>query len=229
MKTKTRYSSCIRLACSLVMIISSCASQKTSVAAGQKAGALPAGSTSFFVKSVMPDGEISSSVVHPSIQVLFSEPVVALSKLGEPMPECETVTITPKLDGVFRWYGTSLLSFDCADKLIPQKEYTVEINPAARSVGGTPLCGAVSFSFRTEELRITGIEPGFSAEKKPVPYFSAGDVPPEFAREIAVTFSNSVNHKVVSKSIRIASKKRARKRNSPSRAGKSTAGKSSSR
>lgn len=215
MKTKTRYSSCIRLACSLAMIISSCASQKTSVAAGQKAGALPAGSTSFFVKSVMPDGEISSSVVHPSIQVLFSEPVVALSKLGEPMPECENVTITPKLDGVFRWYGTSLLSFDCADKLIPQKEYTVEINPAARSVGGTPLCGAVSFSFRTEELRITGIEPGFSAEKNPVPYFSAGDVPPEFAREIAVTFSNSVNHKVVSKSIRIASKKKGAEKEFP--------------
>ena len=87
------------------------------------------GMTDFYVASVSPNEEVPSSVSFPSVQIQFSKPVVALAKLGEPITSSDVVTITPKLNGVFRWYGTSLLSFDTSDALIPQKEYIVTVNP----------------------------------------------------------------------------------------------------
>ncbi|MDE5776602.1 MAG: Ig-like domain-containing protein, partial [Treponemataceae bacterium] len=110
-------------------------------------------STPFYAVSVTPSGELSSSVRHPSIQIVFSEPVVALKKLGAPILKSEHVQITPKLEGVFRWYGTSVLSFDCADDLIPQKIYTVKINPQIVSVNGEKFSGQNEFNFFTEEIR----------------------------------------------------------------------------
>ena len=47
----------------------------------------------------------------------FSEPVVPLSKLGEPSDKSDIISIEPALNGVFRWYGTSLLSLNVLMKL----------------------------------------------------------------------------------------------------------------
>lgn len=155
--------------------------------------------TSFFVEFATPQGEFSSSALFPSVQVQFSEPVVALARLGEPSDKSPAVTIVPAVNGTFRWYGTSLLSFDCSDKLIPQKEYTIFVNPSLQSVHGTPISGQVAFSFRTEELRLLYVEPGYIARKEKNIVLNSDDLPPEYAREIAVGFSNEVNPSVISK------------------------------
>lgn len=128
-------------------------------------------STPFYAVSVTPYGELSSTVRHPSIQIVFSKPVVALKKLGVPILKSEHVQITPKLEGVFRWYGTSVLSFDCADDLIPQKIYTVKINPQIVSVNGDKFSGQNEFNFFTEEIRMQSVVPGYLEQNKEECFF----------------------------------------------------------
>ena len=153
--------------------------------------------TSFFVTSFAPDGEIPARVQFPSIQIQFSEPVIALQKLGEPLETYPGVTIVPPLKGVFRWYGTGLLSFDCEEKLIPQKLYTVHIDKNFTSIHGTRISGTREYVFHTEELRLTSIEPGYIARREKNISLNTDDIPPEYAQDIALTFSNTVNAAVV--------------------------------
>lgn len=164
-------------------------------------------STPFYAVSVTPSGELSSSVRHPSIQIAFSEPVVALKKLGEPILKSEHVQITPKLEGVFRWYGTSVLSFDCADDLIPQKIYTVKINPQIVSVNGDKFSGQNEFNFFTEEIRMQGVVPGYLEKKKKNIFFNPNDIPAEYSKNIAINFSNKVNAKIISSHIEVRDSK----------------------
>ena len=164
-------------------------------------------STSFYAVSVTPSGELSSKVRHPSIQVVFSEPVVALKKLGEPILKSEHVQITPKLEGVFRWYGTSVLSFDCAEDLIPQKIYTVKINPQIVSASGEKFSGQSEFVFFTEEIRMQSLVPGYLEQKKENVFFDSNDIPAEYAKNIAINFSNKVNAKTISAYIEVRDSK----------------------
>ncbi len=161
------------------------------------------GATDFFVASVSPNEEVPSSVSFPSIQIQFSKPVVPIKKLGEPITKCDDVTITPKLNGVFRWYGTSLLSFDCSDELIPQKEYTISINPDLKSADGTLISGQTFYTFHTEELRLVSVEPGYTARKEKKLYLNPNDIPTEYARDIALTFSNKVNVDTITRYISV--------------------------
>lgn len=163
--------------------------------------------TPFYAVSVTPEGELSSGVHHPSIQVVFSEPVVPLAKLGEPILKSEHVEITPKLEGVFRWYGTSVLSFDCADDLIPQKIYTVKINPEIVSASGDKFSGQNEFTFFTEEIRMRSVVPGYLEQKQEKIFFNSDDIPAEYAKNIAVNFSNKVNAKAISPYIEVRDSK----------------------
>ncbi|MBQ7159776.1 MAG: Ig-like domain-containing protein [Treponema sp.] len=161
---------------------------------------------SFYVESMTPQGELSSAVKFPSVQVVFSEPVVPLAKLGEPTDKSDVVTITPSVKGVFRWYGTSILSFDCADELIPQKKYTIQVNPKLTSLKGNSVSGQLTFSFQTEPLRLVYIEPGYRERTEKKIYVNSDDVLPEYARNIAVHFSAPVNPAVVSKYLHVRGK-----------------------
>ena len=57
-------------------------SKENSVSAAEDAA-------SFSVVSFAPDGVIPKNVKYPSIQVVFSEPIVPLEKLGEPIENCD--------------------------------------------------------------------------------------------------------------------------------------------
>ena len=148
------------------------------------------------ILSFSPQEELPTAVKYPSIQVQFSEPIVAIEKLGIPTDKSEIMTINPPLNGTFRWYGTSLLSFECSDSLIPQKEYTVTINKSLKSINGNKLSGKNVFKFYTEELKINSIIPGISGiEQNQI--FPYDEIPTEYANEIAIYFSNNVNPKVI--------------------------------
>lgn len=162
------------------------------------------GMTDFYVASVSPNEEVPSSVSFPSIQIQFSKPVVALAKLGEPITSSDVVTITPKLNGVFRWYGTSLLSFDTSDALIPQKEYFITVNPDLTSADGTKISGPVCYTFHTEEMTLSSIEPGYTVRKEKKISVNSNDIPPEYARDMAVNFKNKMNPQVVAGYITVA-------------------------
>ena len=184
----------------------------TSVSTGERTASKVNGGSSaqngqFYVQTVFPQGELSSEAVFPSIQIQFSEPVVALKKLGQPSNTSDAVTITPTVNGVFRWYGTSLLSFDCSDKLIPQKEYTIRINKNLTSINGNEISGQLEYTFRTQELALRSIQPGYTEQKQANRYLDAQDILPEYAKDIAVTFGNKVKGEVVSKYLSVVEEK----------------------
>ncbi len=156
----------------------------------------------FQVISVTPQGELSSSVRYPSIQVQFSEPVVPLQKLGEPSATSDIVSITPAIKGVFRWYGTSLLSFECSEQVIPQKEYTIKVSDKVTSVADRKITGELSYSFYPEELKIVSVVPGYGDVKEGV-FIDDDNVAPSAAKDILVTFNFPVVANVVSDYIKL--------------------------
>ena len=156
----------------------------------------------FCVINMTPQNELPSEVKYPAIQVQFSEPVVALKELGTPSNSSDVLSITPPLKGVYRWYGTSILSFESSDEAIPQKEYTVTVNKDLRSIKGTKITGELSYRFHTEELKLTRIQPGYG-EVKENHSVNTESVPPSVAKDIAVYFNAPVNAAVVKDSIRV--------------------------
>ncbi|MCR5762049.1 MAG: alpha-2-macroglobulin [Treponema sp.] len=156
----------------------------------------------FEVISVTPQGELSSSVRYPSIQIQFSEPVVPLQKLGEPSDTSDIVTITPAIKGVFRWYGTSLLSFESSERAVPQKEYSIQVSDKVTSVADRKISGNLSYSFYPEELKIVSVLPGYEDVKKGI-FIDEENVAPSAAKDILVTFNFPVVANVVSEYIKV--------------------------
>jgi hypothetical protein len=156
----------------------------------------------FEVISVTPQGELSSSVRYPSIQIQFSEPVVPLQKLGEPSATSEIVSITPAIKGVFRWYGTSLLSFESSEQVVPQKEYTIKVSDKVTSVADRKITGNLTYSFYPEELKIVSVVPGYSDMKEGI-FIDDKNVAPSAAKDILVTFNFPVVSDVVSQYLKL--------------------------
>ena len=188
----------------LVALLAGCHSSGSTKEEAKSSAASSSPSGRFEVVSVSPQEEIPASVRYPSIQIQFSEPVVALKKLGEPSDRSDFVSITPAVKGVFRWYGTSLLSFDCSEAIAPQKVYTVKVNPDAKSVNGNAITGELEYSFHPENLRITSITAGYG-EIKQGTYIDSDNVPMDAAKDILVNFNFPVNASVVAKGITVES------------------------
>src|SRR5574344_1690968 len=154
----------------------------------------------FTVLSFTPEGELPATVKFPSIQVQFSQPVVALTKLGKPSDKSDIVKIEPALKGTFRWFGTSLLGFECSESVIPQKEYTVTVSDKVTSAAGNKITGTLTYTFHSEELTLTSIVPGYDEVNKGN-YVDTDDLPVELARDIALYFNTTVNPKVIEKEV----------------------------
>ena len=148
---------------------------------------------SFSVEDWGPQGTIPSDVKRPSFYVLFSEPIVPLAALSEQSSVSPYMEIEPPLKGVFRWYGTSLLSFDATENCNPRQVYTIKLNPAMRSVSGKTLTGTTEFSTEAAPLEIEWSQPGYEWSIKNKEYVSVNDVPPEAAKELRVQFNYDIS------------------------------------
>ena len=143
----------------------------------------------FIVADYGPQGELPSEITNPSIYVIFSQPVVPLAQLGEPIREgAQLLKIEPPLSGVYRWYGSKLLSFEPDAEGLPQQRYTITVSDRIVSLGGKTLEGPRSFSFETERLSV--VEWNLSKEKW---WVWGGNVHPEDAKYIRLIFSHPVN------------------------------------
>ncbi|MEW5817903.1 MAG: MG2 domain-containing protein, partial [Spirochaetota bacterium] len=154
----------------------------------------------FTIVDFGPVEELPAEIRRPSIYVVFSQPVVPLSELGRLKNTSEIMSINPPLKGVFRWYGTKLLSFDADDDVLPQQRYTVTVNKNTRSLGGKPLTGEIGFSFHTEYLQVREFFPGSKDT-----FVDLEDVPLEAAKTITLVFSYPVNPDVIGDYIRVES------------------------
>jgi len=109
---------------------------------------------SFFIEEWGPQGEIVSGSDKPSFYVVFSKPVKPLSALEKPSSKSEYMTITPKIEGVFRWYGNQHLSFEASEAPDPSVEYTITVPKNVKSLEGDSLYGENEFKTTAEPIKI---------------------------------------------------------------------------
>ncbi len=154
----------------------------------------------FTINAFGPQDELPSEVRRPSIYAVFSQPVVPLAKLGEPLTEdAGFFNITPALKGVYRWYGSKLLSFEPDMDSLPQQSYTITVSDAIKSLGGKSLTGNRTFSFKTERLSVLEWSLGGGGY-----WVSTYSAPPDEARYILAVFSYAVDLGEIAKWLEIS-------------------------
>jgi uncharacterized protein YfaS (alpha-2-macroglobulin family) len=157
----------------------------------------------FIITDFGPRDELPQEIKKPSIYAVFSQPVVPLAKLGDPIRVKASskdgfFTIEPPLDGVYRWYGSKLLSFEPDAESLPQRRYTITVSDRIKSLGGKSLQGERSFSFETE--RLSALEWELGDGERWVREYNAH---PEDAKQIRIIFSYPVNLEEIAKWIEV--------------------------
>ncbi len=141
----------------------------------------PGGSQPFQIAETGPSGTVPHENLEGGVWVLFNKPVVPLARLSKPISASSVLSITPRVEGTFRWYGSRLLSFEPKGQLAPATEYRVSVNKSLRSLEGEAITGDTAFTFRTEPLGIVAMSP------------QGHDVIPEASKEIVITFNFPVD------------------------------------
>lgn len=136
-----------------------------------------------------PVDELPVEIKQPTVYVLFNQPMVPLSRLGDPMTESPLLSVEPDLPGLFRWYGSRMLAFEPTEPLDAQRRFSVTVSPDATSLGGKKLGEAFSWEFRSEYLSFASVYPGTPLEPE---YVDPDDAPPRAARRITVSFTYPV-------------------------------------
>lgn len=115
--------------------------------------------------------------VAPFLAVTFNQPMVPLATLDQLDARDVPVSISPAVDGRWRWIGTRTLRFEVdpgvTDRLPAATEFTVEIPAGTTSEAGAALGEAVTWTFRTPAPSVRSLANG-NAESLPVsPVFVA--------------------------------------------------------
>jgi uncharacterized protein YfaS (alpha-2-macroglobulin family) len=122
---------------------------------GAQTGGITESSAPLIITDYGPRDELPSEIKKPLIYVVFSQPIVPLAQLGNPIKDDAALfQIDPPITGVYRWYGSRLLSFESGAERLPQQRYTVTVSDKIQSLGGKKLQGQKSFSFETERLSV---------------------------------------------------------------------------
>ncbi|MGA2640329.1 MAG: alpha-2-macroglobulin family protein [Spirochaetia bacterium] len=145
----------------------------------------------FAVAEVGPSGTVPHENLEGGIWVLFNKPVIALKTLDKPASSSTILSITPRIEGIYRWYGSRLLAFEPKGPLAPATEYAFSVIGSLRSLQGEALTGDRRFTFRTEPLQVVSVTP------------SGDDVVPEASRQVVLTFNFPVDMKTVLPSVRL--------------------------
>jgi hypothetical protein len=151
-----------------------------------------------------PEGELPSEVKEPLVWILFSDPVIPLSKIGESRDASSVFSISPEIEGSFRWYSTRMIVFQAKAKVLPQREYRVTVNESVQSVHGAALVGKTGFSFRSEELAMRSALPGAGALEDSY-LWKRGGVPLDAAGKILVRFNYPVEIETVADYLKLRS------------------------
>jgi uncharacterized protein YfaS (alpha-2-macroglobulin family) len=107
------------------------------------------------VVSSGPTGEIAAREQANEIRVVFSEPMVALGRIPDPVV-APFFRIRPALRGRFRWSGTTILIFTPdQDRPLPYATtYEVTIDAGATAASGRTLSAPHRFHFTTPTVRL---------------------------------------------------------------------------
>src|SRR5215212_6310671 len=118
-----------------------------------RAGAQP--QAALTVVSVGPTDEIASLKEANEIRVIFSEPMVTLGRIPDPVT-APFLTIRPAIAGTLRWSGTTILILtpDPQRKLPFATRYEVTVATTAVAVSGRKLAAPYTFSFTTPTVKL---------------------------------------------------------------------------
>ena len=107
------------------------------------------------IVSAGPVGEIADLAQANEIRVIFSEPMVVLGRIPQPVT-APFVAIRPSIAGAFRWSGTTILIFtpDPQRKLPFATRYDVTIDTSATAVSGRRLAAPYTFAFTTPTVKL---------------------------------------------------------------------------
>ena len=147
----------------------------------------------FVVSDWGPQDAIPAEVHYPSFYVLFSEPVIPLAAAGSQQKGSDYFTLEPEVNGVYRWNGTSLLTFECKESVNPQQVYRIRVSDKVKSLSGKELTGDKIFSTKAAPLAIIWSAAGYSKSK----WVDESEVPPECAQELRVQFNYPVKAEAV--------------------------------
>ncbi|PIE33631.1 hypothetical protein CSA56_10980 [candidate division KSB3 bacterium] len=109
--------------------------------------------------SATPQGELNSLDDASAITITFNDPVVSLSGVEKDFRE-GPLTISPEVSGVYRWMGTSTLSFIPDEKLDYATRYIVQVNAPMTAINGEMMEENMNFSFVTPRPQIQRTFPG---------------------------------------------------------------------
>ncbi len=144
---------------------------KTSFPPAVSAGPAPAATTARALSVVRhaPEGAVR---VAPNLSITFSEPMVAVTSLGELAQKDVPVQLSPQPPGKWRWVGTQTLFFEPKGERFPAAtRYVVGVPDGTRAASGHTLAHAIDWSFKTPALAIKDAYPesyGSPVELRPV-------------------------------------------------------------
>ncbi|HUR80144.1 MAG TPA: Ig-like domain-containing protein, partial [Thermoanaerobaculia bacterium] len=118
------------------------------------AAAVPSfGAATLKIINAGPAGETSTLAEANEIRAVFSEPMVVLGKIPQPVT-APFFKIDPAVKGTLRWSGTTTLIFT-PDKPLPYAtEYSVTIDKSAKSINGNTLDQPYQWTFSTPAIRL---------------------------------------------------------------------------
>jgi hypothetical protein len=102
-----------------------------------------------------PQGPLDQLAQANEIRIVFSEPMVTLGRIPDRVT-APFVRITPAIEGMFRWSGTTILIFtpDPKRPLPYATAYTVTVDTSATAVSGRRLARQETFTFTTPTVRL---------------------------------------------------------------------------
>ena len=114
-----------------------------------------AAQTTLSVVSARPSGETSNLGESREVTVVFSEPMVTLGRIPNPVT-APFFRIQPAVAGTFRWSGTTILIFtpDPRVALPYSTRFTITIDASATAVSGRTLAKPHTFSFTTPTVKL---------------------------------------------------------------------------
>ncbi|MBI2214988.1 MAG: Ig-like domain-containing protein [Acidobacteria bacterium] len=143
-----------------------------------------------------PTGEIGSLAEANEIRLVFSEPMVSLGKIPDPL-QIPFVKIKPALRGTWRWSGTTILIFTPdPDKPLPYAtKYEVTVDTTAKSVAGNSLTSPHSFAFTTPTTKLLSTNwyrkgGRYDASVVVVLYFNQPVKPAEIAKHLLLRYQS---------------------------------------
>ncbi len=114
---------------------------------------------SLIVQRAGPDGELADLNQANEIRVVFSEPMVTLGRIPQPVT-APFIRIEPAIRGAFRWSGTTILIFtpDQRQPLPFATTYQVTVDTTARAVSGRQLAAPYTFRFTTPTVKLLTVD-----------------------------------------------------------------------